>query len=156
MKKILIYLLVVLSLLLVGCSSKEEAEEEKEVSAEEKLEKQYDVIRSVGKEAIEYSVKSRSDWNDYSGTAHIVAQVPSYTEIFLEAYEKEDMTRALVSAIRRKEYSTVEYSGYAPYTIYDGVETIDTDEAFESFIEQELIKAINAVMEKESQTEVAE
>lgn len=148
MKKLLICFLLLFIFVLPACSS-ESVEEEREETKEEKLEKQYDIIRSVGKEAITYEVKSRSDWNDYEGTALIVAQVPSYTEIFLQAYGKEDMTRALVTAIRRKEFSTVEYSGYAPYTNYDGVETINTDEVFASFIEKELIKAINAITAKE-------
>lgn len=149
MKRIVICLML-LSLLVFSLScSKESADDEKESTPEEKAERYYDIIRSVGTEGVEVEVKNVNMWNDYEGTATIVASVPDYTELFTSVYGEKDMTKALARAIRREEFTSIEYEGSVPVTVEAGEQVVNSDETVKKFIEKELIKAINAVMDME-------
>lgn len=106
------------------------------------------MIASIGRESVTVEIGEIEDGR-YGASAHVTAQVPNYTELFIAAYAEADPDKALQNAIKKKEYTTVEYEGYAT-VLYEGEEQIvETDELVEGFIEQELIKAINAVMEME-------
>ncbi len=106
------------------------------------------MIASIGRESVTVEIGEIEEGR-YGASAHVTAQVPNYTELFIAAYAEADPDKALQNAIKKKEYTTVEYEGYAT-VIYEGEEQIvETDELVEDFIEQELIKAINAVLEME-------
>ena len=104
------------------------------------------MIATVGIESVIVEV-AEFDEGDYQ--VLVKAQVPCYTELFLASYAEKNPDIALQSAIMKKEYSTVSYEGYASVRTVDGQPIADTDTLVRGFIEQELIKAINAVMEAE-------
>lgn len=104
------------------------------------------MIATVGLESVIVEVGEFGE-GDYQ--VLVKAQVPCYTELFLASYAEKNPDIALQSAIMKKEYSTVSYEGYAPVRTVDGQLIADTDTLVRGFIEQELIKAINAVMEAE-------
>lgn len=83
----------------------------------------------------------------YGDTASITAQVPNYAQLFTDACKTDDPTVALARAIAKQEYTTVEYTDTVAVT-YDGETPIyHSEDVIKKFIEQELIKAINAVTE---------
>ena len=100
-------------------------------------------IAEVGLEEID--VEETVD--DSSGSVHVTAQVPNYTELFLEAMGSDDPDRALRQAIDGGEYDTVQYESSVRITSMDEDGSPNTDGLVKSFIEEELIKAINAVTE---------
>ena len=103
------------------------------------------IIASAGAEAVTFEIVS----ND-GVTAKIVAQIPNYTELLTNAMASSDPESHFANAVSNKDYTTVEYTGYADIaTSPEGKETILTDTVIEDFIEKELIKAINAVYEAE-------
>ena len=82
----------------------------------------------------------------------MVAQIPNYTELFIAAMGEENIEKAVAKAVNQKEYTTVEYTGYATVeTDYStGIEVVKSDDLVKGFMEKELVKAINAVLEKEA------
>lgn len=157
MKKILLCLLLVPVLLFSACSGKEDTESDSDKSngskvTTSKTDKEEaivnEILSSIGVEGVSVEVGEIS-----GATAPVVAQVPNYTELFMAAYAEKDPTASLQTAILKKEYTTVEYTGYATVTYEDGEPTVNTDALIVSFIEQELIKAINAVSEAEEAVE---
>lgn len=149
MKKILTFFVLILILVFSLSCSKEGDTEEKESTPEEKTERYYDIIRSAGTSGIEVEVKNVNMWNDYEGTATIVAAVPDYTELFKAVYGEKDMTKALARAIKREEFTTIDYEGTVPVSVVAGEQVVNSDETVKKFIEKELIKAINAVIDME-------
>lgn len=163
MKRFLICLLLALAMVLsVSCTSSYdggESDDDSEVSSdkgnkgnkgdgddEDKQSAVDEMIASIGRESVTVEV-GEVPQGDYR--APVKAQVPNYTELFTAAYAEADPDKALQNAIRNKEYTTVEYEGYADVRYEGDEEIIDTDRLVDGFIEQELIKAINAVMELE-------
>ena len=108
-----------------------------------------EMIASIGTDAVEVEVV-RIETGRYGDTATIKAQVPNYTELFTAALTEKDPTEALARAIEKKEYTTVEYQGYASVAYVNDEQVVESDQVVKTFIEKELIKAINAVMESEA------
>ncbi len=114
----------------------EKSEEESKINA---------IIASAGTDAVTYEIVS----ND-GVYAKIVAQVPNYTELFAKALTSNNPEKFLATAITNNDFTTVEYTGNANIaTSPDGKEIICSDELIEGFVEQELIKAINTILESE-------
>ncbi|MBQ7897285.1 MAG: hypothetical protein IJ323_02565 [Clostridia bacterium] len=149
MKKILTCFMLLLLLVFSLSCAKESGAEEKESTPEEKAERYYETIRSIGTEGIEVEVKSVNMWNDYEGTAAIIATIPDYTELFVAVYGEKDMTKALAKAIRREEFTTIKYEGTVPVSVVAGEQVVNSEDTVKDFVEKELIKAINAVMDLE-------
>lgn len=106
------------------------------------------LIASIGTEGVALEF-GKIETGRYGDSAPVTAQVPNYTELFTAACTSENPTEALARAIEKKDFTTVEYTGYAAVT-YDGDTPVyDTEMLVKDFIEQELIKAINAVTESE-------
>lgn len=108
-----------------------------------------ELIASVGTEGVTLEF-GKIETGRYNDTAPVTAQVPNYTELFTAACQSENPTTTLARAIDKKDFTTVEYTGYVPVT-YDGETPVyDSESLVRSFVEQELIKAINAVLESEA------
>ena len=161
MKRTWICLLLVLAMLFCaacsgdGDSSSDKKKDESQSTSDkvdkaEKLEAAAnEMIASAGVEAVEVVIGEIEEGR-YGASAKVTAQIPNYTELFTAAYAEKNPTKALANAIEDEEYTTVEYQGYAP-VYYEGDEQIvETDALVKTFIEKELIKAINAVLESEA------
>ena len=153
MKKLLMCLTLVLVMLLsTACSTNVRQEGDTQAPSEtiDKVTAAADeIIASAGVDAVEVEV-GEIESGRYGSSARITAQVPNYTELFTAAFEEDDPTGALAKAIENREYTTVEYKGYASVTMDGDNQIVHSDELVKSFIEKELIKAINAVLESEA------
>lgn len=106
------------------------------------------LIASIGTEGVTVEI-GEIETGRYNDSAPVTAQVPDYTELFRSAIGAEDPTEALARAIDKKDFSTVECTGYVT-VLYDGDTPIyETEELVKGFVEQELIKAINTILESE-------
>ncbi|MGM9636452.1 MAG: hypothetical protein ACI3YK_00535 [Eubacteriales bacterium] len=161
MKKILLCLLLVPVLLFSSCSGKDGTDSDSDGSKGSKVttsktDKEEaivnEILASIGVEGVTVEVGEITG-EGVGATASVVAQVPNYTELFMAAYAEKDPTQSLQTAILKKDYTTVEYKGYAAVTYEDGEPIVNTEELITSFVEQELIKAINAVSEAEEAEE---
>lgn len=147
MKKFLIYLLAILvALALVSCSKGEEEPEESEEEAQKRKEAKIEaLIKSAGVDSVEYTVGEIEQYR-YGSMAPVTAEVPNYTELFCAVYNEKNPEKALARMISKKEYTTVTYDGYANVTYETEEPTIHTDEIIKTFIDRELVKAINEVL----------
>ena len=143
MKRTWICLLLVLAMLFcAACSgdgdSSSDKKKDESQSASDKVDKAEkleaaanEMIASAGVEAVEVVIGEIEEGR-YGASA------------------EKNPTKALANAIEDEEYTTVEYQGYAT-VYYEGDEQIvETDALVKTFIEKELIKAINAVLESEA------
>lgn len=153
MKKLLVCLTLVLAMLFsTACSTNVRQEGDTQAPSEtiDKVTAAADeIIASAGVDAVEVEV-GEIESGRYGSSAKITAQVPNYTELFTAAFAGDDPTDALAKAIEKKEYSTVKYQGYVTVTMDGDEQIVHSDELVKSFIEKELIKAINAVLESEA------
>lgn len=105
----------------------------------------YQIISSAGVESVTYEVKNKTN-----NSASIAAKVPNYTELMKAAFQTANPEKAFADAISNQSYTTVEYTGAAAVTVDNaGNEVIAVEDTLKKFIEQELIKAINALTEAE-------
>ena len=151
-KTILCLLLALVTLLFSACNSeskKDEAEKEEAVKVTDTSTQEEDrfakyLLSTIGIDSIEAEIGEPE-----GSRAYVVAQIPNYTELFLAVADAADPTEALKKEIEKKEYSTIEYSGYAD-VVYDdnGDIVIESEKLIKTFVEQELIKAINAAAEE--------
>lgn len=108
-----------------------------------------ELVASIGTEGVTLTY-GKIETGRYDDTAPVTAQVPNYTELFAAAVKAEEPTVALARAIEKKDFTTVEYTGYVTVT-YDGDTPVyHSEKLVKSFVEKELIKAINAVLESEA------
>ena len=153
MKKLFVCLTLVLTMLFsAACSTNVRQEGNTQAPSEttDKVTAAADeIIASAGVDAVEVE-DGEIESGRYGDNAQITAQVPNYTELFTAAFEDDDPTGALAKAIENREYTTVEYKGYASVTMDGDKQIVHSDELVKSFIEKELIKAINAVLESEA------
>lgn len=104
-----------------------------------------EIIASAGVDSVTFEIVK----ND-GVYATINAQVPDYTALLTRALNSSDPEKYFANAISNGDYNTVEYTGRANVaTDPNGKEIILSDELIEGFVEQELIKAINAILEAE-------
>lgn len=161
MKKFLMCLLLIAAILLcAGCAGSGETPADKKPgnsssgggggsNSDNKEVVMDQLIASVGTEGVTVVI-GKIEPGRYGDSAPVTAQVPNYTELFAAACKAEDPTEALARAIEKKTFTTVEYTGYVSVS-YDGETPVyNTDKLVQGFIEKELIKAINAVLESEA------
>lgn len=136
---------------LCACSSKDDKNEETTVNAADINEAENNafaeyLLSTIGVDGIEMEIGEEEN-----GSVFITAHIPDYTQLFLAVAKASDPTAALKKAIEKKDYATIEYTGYAEVT-YDeqGDQVIHSEELIKSFIEIELIKAVNAASEEEA------
>ena len=142
MKKVLVCMMLIVSMLLcVGCGDDQDRNSQKNSNNK--------IAEAIGVKGIELVIGDIH--HDSSGdTAEIVAKIPNYTQLFTTVCDADDFTGALLAEIEKGNFSTVEYTGEVTVT-YDGEKPIyNTDPVVKGFIEEELIKAINTVMESEN------
>ena len=142
MKKVLVCVFLIFSILLcVGCGDDQDRNSQKNSNAK--------IAEAIGTKgvAVEIGDIQHSSSGD---TAQIVAQIPDYTQLFTAISDKGDFTEALLAEIDKGNFSTVEYRGEISVTYSGEKPVFDTDPIVKSFVEEELIKAINAVMESEN------
>ncbi len=158
MKKTLIFLLIVLfAFSFCACSSKDDKSEESKENGkatsdtlnnneEENDEFAEYLLSTIGIDGIEVEIGEVE-----GSSAYIVAQIPDYTQIFLAISKESDPKSALEKIINKEDYETIEFTGYAEVT-YDeqGNQVIHSEELIKTFVEKELIKAINAATEEEA------
>ena len=153
-KKLLCLLLVMVTVFMVACSDNNTSSD-KNNSEEKKENKQQEIIdqllNEISLEGIKVTVGEPEEFR-LEKRVHVVAQIPNYTELFIAAMGEENIEKAVAKAINQKEYTTVEYTGYATVeTDYStGSEVVKSDDLVKGFMEKELVKAINAVLEKEA------
>ncbi|MBE7057527.1 MAG: hypothetical protein E7387_00285 [Ruminococcaceae bacterium] len=153
-KRLLCFLLVLATVFLVACgnsstsSEKNDSEENKDNKQQEIIDQ---LINEISLDGIKFTTGEPEQLR-LETRVRVVAQIPNYTELFIAAMGEEDIEKAVAKAVNQKEYTTVEYSGYATVeTDYNtGSEVVKSDELIKSFMEEELVKAINAVLEKEA------
>jgi len=153
-KRLLCFLLVLATVVLVACgnsstsSEKNDSEENKDNKQQEIIDQ---LINEISLDGIKFTTGEPEQLR-LETRVRVVAQIPNYTELFIAAMGEEDIEKAVAKAVNQKEYTTVEYSGYATVeTDYNtGSEVVKSDELIKSFMEEELVKAINAVLEKEA------
>ena len=107
------------------------------------------LVASIGTEGVTLTY-GKIEGGRYEDMAPVTAQVPNYTELFAAAVKAEDPTVALARAIDKKEFTTVEYTGYVTVTYEGETPVYHSEDLVKSFVEKELIKAINAVLESEA------
>ena len=152
-KRMLCILLILITVFLAACggngasSSLKDSEEKRENKQQEIINR---LLEEISLEGIKITTGEIEEFR-LEKRVKIVAEIPNYTELFITAIEEENFEKAVAKAVNEKKYSTVEYSGYATvetdYTT--GSEVINSDEIVKGFMEKELVKAINAVLEKE-------
>jgi hypothetical protein len=161
MKKIVLCIVLLLSIgLFVSCSSdgtdtktndesildKADGNESDDKKKETLLDKMLD---SVGVESIEWQETSRSQMR-YGVRVDFTCEIPNYAELFKAALAEKNPDRALRNAIKNKEYTTVSYSDWVTVEYVDGeAAEPDPTPVIKSFIEKELINAINSILEEE-------
>jgi len=153
-KRLFCILLVLATVFLVACgnsstsSEKNDSEENKDNKQQEIIDQ---LINEISLDGIKFTTGEPEQLR-LETRVRVVAQIPNYTELFIAAMGEEDIEKAVAKAVNQKEYTTVEYSGYATVeTDYNtGSEVVKSDELIKSFMEEELVKAINAVLEKEA------
>lgn len=144
-------MLLAVALLCVGCSddisdTDGTKSSKKPGSTQVQQEEFSEIIASIGADSVEVEIV---EIYSQTGRAAIKAQVPDYTTLFSEAIYQDDPTGALEEAILKGDFPTVSYEGTATVTTVDGEQVVDYEEAVKDFIEQELIKAINTILEVE-------
>ena len=154
-KRLLCIVLALVTVFLVACSSSSTSSDKKDSEEEKKENKQQEIIDQILNEISLEGIKvtiGEAEQLRLEKRVKVVAQIPNYTELFIAAMGEENIEKAVAKAVNQKEYTTVEYSGYATVeTDYDtGSEVVKSDELIKSFMEKELVKAINAVLEKEA------
>lgn len=150
-RKIVCLLLALMMFVCVGCSQKQAAAEEEkhQKKEEESISKLSEIIDSeIGLDSIEIKLDTSKGGK---GKVGVTAYVPDYTEIFTEAFTHEDYEKALIDIINKKEYSTKEYFGFGNVKEENGKTVLDDEALIKSFMEKELIIAINAVLEQEGE-----
>ncbi len=154
MRKILICIILAAAIFCVGCSAEDSDSDHKNNDKKPDTNQSQDVelnevIASIGTEGVQFEVGEITMQSEASGTAKIVAQVPDYTALFAAALEKDDPTGALEDAILEGNFATVKYEGTAAVLMVNGEQVVKHEKVVKQFVEQELIKAINALLEVE-------
>jgi hypothetical protein len=155
-KFLLCFLLIAAMLLCMGCAEEETQRPNKKPgqsssNSGEKNDPQKDpaleeLISTIGTQGVTVEF-GKIEAGRYGDTASITAQIPNYTQLFAAACKTDNPTTALARAIAKQEYTTIEYTDTVVVT-YDGETPIYlSEDVVKEFIEQELIKAINAVTE---------
>ena len=153
-KRMLCILLILITVFLAACGGNGASSSLKDSEEEKRENKQQEIINRLLEEISLEGIKiTTGEIEEFrlEKRVKIVAEIPNYTELFITAIEEENFEKAVAKAVNEKKYSTVEYSGYATvetdYTT--GSEVINSDKIVKGFMEKELVKAINAVLEKE-------
>lgn len=154
MKKILLCIILAVAVLCFGCADEDtdsgrKKSNKKPGSSQSQESELNEVIASIGTEGCKVEIGKITMHSEVSGTAQIVAQVPDYTALFAAALEQNDPTQALEDAILDGEFAMVQYEGTAPVTVVEGEQVVNHEETVKKFVEQELIKAINTLLEAE-------
>jgi len=88
--------------------------------------------------------------NEKEGTATITVSMPNYEQLYKEALQAENPDEYLLKALEEKEFSTVEYEEKVPVTVEKLETIIHSEEVVNQLLEEELIKAINALTREET------
>lgn len=82
-----------------------------------------------------------------SGETAVRITMPDYAALYRETAKAEDFQACLADVLQSGNYSTVQFTKTVPVTAKDGNRTVQSDEAVNSLLEQELFRAINALEE---------
>ncbi len=92
--------------------------------------------------------------NDSSGTesnfeevATVKITMPDYVDLYQKAGKAEDFQAYLTEALQSGDYSTLQFTETVPVITKDGNRIIQSDDAVMNLLEQELIRAMNALEE---------
>lgn len=142
-KNIICLVVAVCMFFCAGCSAGSDS-----MSKEEKKAQEFAtfISENIGVDSIQVEIDTSKGGD---GKAAVTAYVPDYTEIFTEAFAQKNYEKALVEIINRKEYKTREYFGFGNVKEENGKTVLDDEELIKGFMEKELIKAINAVIDQE-------
>ena len=136
MKKTLILLFAALLLVCAGCKKDKPAAGS-------------NALPGIGLEDLDVHIGDVVMTDDEEGYAEITVKMPDYTKLFLEAAKEKDPEAAVERAAKSGNFDVIEHNIQAQVVTENGVQVIKSDEAVEFLMEQELIKAINAVTEQE-------
>lgn len=153
MKKVLTCLaLLTLLFCFISCAGEEVKEESEEEAAARREAKIEALIRSAGVDSVTFEVGEIEQFR-YGASALITAEVPNYSEMFKAAFAEKNPEKAFSRMISKKEYTTVSYEGYANVTYENDEPIVHSDEIIKTFIDRELVRAINEVLAGEEAAE---
>lgn len=73
--------------------------------------------------------------------------MPNYVDLYLRASKAEDFQAYLAEALQSGDYLTLQFTETVPVITENGNRIIQSDDAVMNLLEQELIRAINALEE---------
>lgn len=112
-----------------------------------------DNFAEINRSCIEIEELEITMTDDSTGKAKILIRLPDYTEIFLQAAQTENPEQSVLKALKRGKFEYLEFEETVDVTVENRQEVIRSEEIVNSLMEQELIKAVNAVSEGENRNE---
>lgn len=110
-------------------------------------------LEQANQECIVIEEKNIEMKNEKEGTATIIISIPNYEHLYKEALQAEDSDEYLLNALKEKDFLPVEYEEEVPVTVENSETIIHSEEIVSQILEEELIKAINALAEGEKYNE---
>ncbi len=129
---ILIILLIILVFFLISSCNKES-----------------DDLGELNRSCIVVEEKEITMTDDSNGTATISIKMPDYGNLYQQAASSEDFRQFIINALKSGKYNTIEFEETAPVTMEDNNRVIHSEDIIDSLLEQELIDAVNFLMEVE-------
>lgn len=104
-------------------------------------------IVKINRRLIRVNQKEISMHSDIEGEAILEIEMPDYAQLFHDAYISDDPEKYISEKMQSGESNMVKHERTAVVTVDDGKKIVHTDETVNLLLEEELIKAINALME---------
>lgn len=118
---------------LAGCGSKEDGGK----------------LQAAAQNAVTMEVQQTTMKTESEGEALVLFTVPDYVQLFAEASKADDFDRALLKALQKGQYETVQVEQTVPFVMKENEMVLQTDETLEQILEPMLIDAVNAVTREE-------
>jgi len=110
-------------------------------------------FKQANDECIVVEEKSIEMKNEQEGTAVVLINIPDYEMLYKSALQSEDPDEFLLNALRKKEYTTIEYEREIPITVENGKREMNSEEIVKQIVEEALLNAINTLMEETTNEE---
>ena len=108
-----------------------------------------EALQRLGTETVEMKELEVFMQSETEGSAKVCITIPNYEKLFIDAFQKRNPEKYLVDMLEAGQYEILEFFVEVPVTVENGQKIFQTEEIQYQILEEELIKATNAVTEVE-------
>lgn len=137
MKRISI-LLAACILMVSGCGQQKEKEEELATQS----------ISELSADCISVEEKDEGEKSKEGEEVELVVEMPDYEKLMEKAYQKDNPEEYMKKALISGEYETKKIDTTAAVTMEEGKRVVHKQESVDQLLEEEVIKAMNKVVEE--------